>query len=169
MKRLFLATVMVALCSFSLAQVMPKDDPNLSDAEKAVMKPIEDLFNGMRAGDSSMVHSAFYTKVTMHTSFTGRDGKPALREGSLDRFLIAVGTPHDVVWDEPIWDYEVRIDGNLAQVWTKYAFYAGENFSHCGVDAFHLTRTDGGWKIFHLTDTRQKEGCDIPEEVKKNR
>ena len=136
---------------------------------KAVLKVVNRLFDGMRAGDSSMVSSTFYPGATMFTSFTNREGQPVLKKGDLQRFLKAVGTPHDEVWDEPIWDTEVRIDGNLAQVWTKYAFYAGDRFSHCGVDAFQLTNTKNGWKIFHLTDTRQKEGCEVPECVRGER
>lgn len=58
------------------------------------------------------------------------------------------------------------MDGDFAQVWAKYAFYLGRQFSHCGVDAFHLVRNaQDEWKIFHLADTRQKEGCVIPKEV----
>ncbi len=138
-----------------------------ADESIKVLAVINQLFDGMRAGDSAMVSAVFYPKATMFSSFTDQDGKPVLRKGDLQKFLEAIGTPHEEIWDEPIWDTEVRIDGNLAQVWTKYAFYAGEKFSHCGVDAFQLTRTEEGWKIFHLTDTRQREGCELPEELRK--
>ena len=55
------------------------------------------------------------------------------------------------------------VDGGIAQVWTDYAFYVGAEFSHCGVDAFHLAKDAfGSWKIMHLMDTRRKEGCIEP-------
>ena len=57
----------------------------------------------------------------------------------------------------------MEIDGNLAQVWTKYAFFLGEDFDHCGVDAFQLFNDGDGWKIFQLVDTRHREGCELPE------
>jgi hypothetical protein len=44
-------------------------------------------------------------------------------------------------------------------VWTRYAFYAGEQFSHCGVDAIQLGWTVDGWRIVALADTRRREGC----------
>jgi len=51
-------------------------------------------------------------------------------------------------------------------VWASYAFYLGKKFNHCGVDAFHLVKSeDGEWKIFHLADTGQKEGCNIPKKI----
>lgn len=129
--------------------------------------PIYRLFAGMSAGDSAMVHSAFAKQVTMATIGKDKTGQPFIRnESGIADFLKAVGTPHSDTWNEPIWDLKISIDGNFAQAWASYAFYIGKKFSHCGVDAFHLYKQpDGQWRIFHLADTRQKEGCTIPKEV----
>jgi hypothetical protein len=81
--------------------------------------------------------------------------------------LKTVGTPHPEVHNEVIWDEKILVDGNLAQVWMSYAFYLGKKFSHCGVNAFQLTKVDGSWKIFHLAYTRQREGCKIPTTINK--
>ena len=113
----------------------------------------------MRAGDSTMVRSAFADNPTMATTYTDKQGKRHLKASELQGFLDAVGTPHDEVWDEKIWSYDVNIDGNLATAWTDYTFYAGENMSHCGVNAFHLFHSEEGWKIFHLADTRTRQNC----------
>lgn len=137
--------------------------------ESAVISVVENLFEGMRQGDSAMVSTSFVKDAEMHTIFKDKDGNPVLRKGSLPRFLTAVGTPHEQIWDEPIWDIEVRIDGNLAQVWAEYAFYLGKQFSHCGVDAFQLFKDGDGWKIFKITDTRKKEGCEVPDHIKEAR
>ncbi|NJM25446.1 MAG: nuclear transport factor 2 family protein [Bacteroidia bacterium] len=115
--------------------------------QQAVMAPVNRLFQGMKLGDSSMVHSAFANTVTMATVFRNREGKLTVRrETSMDGFLKAVGTPHDKVWNEPVWNVKIEIDGDFAQVWCDYAFYLGNQFMHCGVDAFHLFRSDEGWK-----------------------
>lgn len=134
--------------------------------DNQVVEVINRLFKGMQLADSAMVHSAFYTDVTMATSFRNRDNTPMLRrESSIQAFLNAVGTPHADAWNEEIWDVEVRIDGELAQVWCNYAFYVGRNFSHCGSDAFHLYKGVNGWKIFHLADTRRTTSCKVPNEI----
>ncbi|WP_185152800.1 hypothetical protein, partial [Fulvivirga aurantia] len=127
------------------------------------------LFDGMRAGDSAMVKETFTEDAQMFTATYDKSGKPMLQKGSLQNFLVAIGTPRDKVLDEPIYNTEIKIDDRLAQVWTDYAFYLGKDFHHCGVDAFQLFKTDEGWKIFHITDTRRTEGCDVPEEVKAKR
>lgn len=124
---------------------------------------IEELFEGMREGDSSRVSGLFHPEVRMMTSYRAEDGSPMLKEGTLKGFLNAIGTPHPEVWNEEIWNTEIRIDQELAQVWTDYAFYVGEKFSHCGIDAFQLVRgSDGRWRIIHLIDTRRREPCERP-------
>lgn len=137
---------------------------DLNKDKQAVKKVINDLFDGMREADSSKVKSLFLKDVQMYTSFTNKEGEKVLKKGELAGFLKAIGSPHDEIWDEKIWDTSVMIDGGIAQVWTNYAFYVGTNFSHCGVDAFHLAKdASGSWKIMHLMDTRRKEGCDEPK------
>jgi len=132
----------------------------------AIMKPITTLFTGMNLGDSAMVHRAFAEGATMASIGKDKTGTVVLkREASISGFLKAVGSPHIETWNEPIWDARIEVDGDLAQVWTKYAFYRGKTFSHCGVDAFQLVKQNGVWKIFHLTDTRQKENCDVPTSI----
>lgn len=113
----------------------------------------------MRAGDSTAVRSVFYPGAKMQTAFINKEGQAVLRTGSVDRFVAAVGTPHKDQWDEKIWSYEIDIDGGLAAVWTPYTFYLGEKLSHCGVNAFHLFKSDEGWYITQITDSRRTEKC----------
>jgi hypothetical protein len=133
---------------------------------KEILVPVNNLFKGMNTGDSALVHSCFTANPTVVTVLKNKDGVPEMRSGSLQKFLDAVGSPHEQKWNEPIWDVKIQMDGNLAQVWAKYAFYLGKEFSHCGVDAFQLFKgADGKWRIFHLADTRQKEGCNVPPAI----
>lgn len=139
-----------------------------SSAEKElVMKPIKQLFEAMQKGDSAMLKKAFTKQVTMARIGKDKTGKPFIRyESSIDGFAKSVGTPHPESWNEVIWDEKIEIDGNLAQAWMSYAFYLGKKFNHCGVDAFQLVKEeDGNWRIFHLADTGQKEGCNIPQKI----
>lgn len=133
-----------------------------ADEEAAVMAVVEAMFDAMRAGDSTAFRAVLHPSATGASAFV-REGQPTLaRETSLEGFVQAVGAPHDQVWDERIWDAEVRIDGLLATVWTPYAFYLGDELSHCGLDAFQLFKGDDGWKVFHIADTRRREGCEVP-------
>jgi hypothetical protein len=125
----------------------------------AIKEVIMTMFNGMRKGDSAMVHSAFAKEVLMQTIANNREGKVEVHSGSLSDFLKAVGTPHNETWDERIEFGDIKIDGPMASVWTPYQFYRGEAFSHCGVNSFQLYKGEKGWKIIYLVDTRRKDNC----------
>jgi hypothetical protein len=57
-------------------------------------------------------------------------------------------------------DAEVRVSGPIAMVWLPYDFYRDGQWSHCGVDAFTLLRTDGGWRIATLVwSVEQPPAC----------
>jgi len=142
------------LTSFGFAQ----QEETLSK-QQAVVKTIQTLFDGMRAGDSTMLRSVLHSAAHLQSSFTNKEGKPVLKEGSIDNWVASVGTPHEEVYDEKIWSYKIRIADNLAAAWTDYTFYVGEKLSHCGVNAFHLVNTEQGWKISHITDTRRRSNC----------
>lgn len=137
-----------------------------STDEQQVQQVIENLFIGMKKSDSALVRSVFYETVTMATAFKNREQKAVLRrESSIEDFVKSVGTPRADALNEEIWNLEIKVDGDLAQAWCDYAFYVGKKFSHCGVDAFQLFRTEKGWKIFHLADTRRPADCNIPDAV----
>jgi hypothetical protein len=137
----------------------------MSEEEKDVYNVIVRMFDGMRAGDSSMVHGVFSDDLRMYSNFVDKDGNLRTQEGSMQRFLEAVGTPHDEVWDEQIWNTEVWLELGVASVWTEYAFYRGDQFSHCGIDAFQLIKDEkGDWKILQIIDTRRTNDCDHKKE-----
>ena len=127
--------------------------------EAEIKKTIMLMFDGMRAGDSAMVHAAFAKQVTMQRVAKNREGKVVVSTSDLGGFLKAVGTPHDKVWNEQITFESIQIDGEMASVWTPFKFYLGDTFSHCGVNVFKLYKSEDGWKIFHLVDTNRRTDC----------
>lgn len=146
------------LSSLSILILSPATARARTDDRAAVLATVHRLFDAMRAGDSAAVRTVFHPAALLATAVV-RQGAPVLQVDTLEAFIRAVGTPHDEVWDERIRDEEVRIDGPLASVWTEYSFFAGDRFSHCGVDAFQLARGAEGWRIIVLSDTRRREGC----------
>ncbi|HKP31028.1 MAG TPA: nuclear transport factor 2 family protein [Gemmatimonadales bacterium] len=130
-------------------------------AEKdAVLKVVNQLFDGMRKHDSAMVRGAFATEGRL-LSISEKDG--SLRIITPEQFATAVGRAAGTQpWNEPIYDPEVRIDARVATVWAWYDFLAGDKWSHCGIDAFQLAKLAEGWKITQLVDTRYQTGCKTP-------
>lgn len=127
--------------------------------EDQVKLVIDALFDGMRIGDSSQVHSTFHPKARLMTCYFDKNGNSILAEDDLKEFITAVGTPHEDIWNEKITSITICVDANLAQVWTEYTFYLNDEKLHCGVNAFQLFKENSIWKIIQLTDTRRREGC----------
>jgi hypothetical protein len=147
---------LLLICLLGLAAASPLSAQTA--AEREVRAVVDRLFDGMRGGDSAMVRSVMHPDARLMTT-TVRDGEPLLRSDSIDAFVRAVGTPHEQVWDERISDVEIRVDDPLATAWMGYRFHAGEQFSHCGVNAFQFFRTAAGWRIVQIMDTRSQD-CD---------
>lgn len=127
--------------------------------ENDVKEVITRLFDGMRSSDAEKLKSAFAPGATLQTISKDKEGLVMVRSEQVDSFIVQVTKPHDQVYDERITFDIIKIDDNLATVWTPYRFFVGEKFSHCGVNSFQLVKLQGEWKIQYLIDTRRKENC----------
>lgn len=148
--------VMLLLMLAVVTTAPPLSAQDTATAE--VRAVIDRLFDGMRAGDSTAVRAAFHPEARLQSAIL-REGQPVVASTPIDDFVRAVGTPHDAVWDERLSDVEVSVDDPLAQAWMRYEFYLGDRFSHCGVNAMQFVRTNAGWQILQITDTR-RPSCD---------
>jgi ketosteroid isomerase-like protein len=142
------ATLLVAVV---LAYQPPAETPQGADQAEveAVVQVVHDLFDGMREKDADKIRGVFTDGARL--AGLGRDGTVGYTDAA--DFAMSI-TRFEGTADERVWDWEVQIDGNLAQVWTKYDILIRGEFSHCGIDAFQMFKMEDGWKIFHLADTR---------------
>ena len=129
------------------------------DAERsAVLATVQKVFDAMRTRDTALLLQAFDTSARL--AGVPARGTPMVRLTAPSAFGAAIAkAPAGDVWNERIWDPEVRIDGDVAQVWAYYTFHRNKTFSHCGVDAFMLLKVGSEWKITQLADSRRTTGC----------
>lgn len=147
--------LLVSLAGCATARTSPAPTPG-PDAD-AVIAVANRLFDAMRTRDTVTI-KAMFTPQARIVVVGRQNGVPAMRERAVGEFLGSiVAAPEPLV--ERMWAPEVRINGDLASLWAPYDFHRGEQFSHCGVDAFHLVRTEGGWRIASLSYTAQQQGC----------
>jgi|AntAceMinimDraft_5_1070358.scaffolds.fasta_scaffold153136_2 hypothetical protein len=69
---------------------------------------IDQLFNGMRSGDSSLVRKSFTANATLQSIVLRSNGATDAQKSSLQGFFKAVGTPHKEVWDERVYDLVIK-------------------------------------------------------------
>jgi Putative lumazine-binding len=130
-----------------------------SEDEKAVKAVVVQLFEGMQKHDSTMIRACFHPSARMQS--VGADRKTGVvgltTEASIDGFVKSIGSiPISVKIEERVLSYEIRVDAQMATAWTPYELYVNEKRQHCGVDAFQFFKTDKGWKIITIADTRRK-------------
>ena len=130
-----------------------------TEEEKAVKTLIVQLFDGMQKHDSTMIRACFHPAARMQS--VGADRKTGeiklTTESTVDSFVKSIGSmPMTVKIEERVLSYEIRIDAQMATAWTPYELYVNEKSQHCGVDAFQFYKTEKGWKILSIVDTRRK-------------
>jgi hypothetical protein len=123
----------------------------------AVAAAVDRLFDAMRTRDTTAIRALVHPELRLFVPGE-QNGRPTVRVTTADDFVRGMGTASQV-YDERAFDPEIRIDGNLATVWTYYEFRIDGAFSHCGIDAFHFARTAAGWQIIGLAYTTRQDGC----------
>lgn len=164
MKTIAIASAVALAAGSASAQTPPAQAaaPAAAQAEEraAVLAVVQRLFDAMRARDTVAMKSVFDSTATLVAVRQRRQGSPVVSVTPWREFMMANARDTRGVWDERIYDPEVRIDATLATVWVSYDFFLSGTFSHCGTDAFTLLKTPGaGWKIMMVADTFQREGC----------
>lgn len=127
--------------------------------EDSVKASVNALFEAMKTGDANALKNCFTDSAILQTIGTNKSGNNFIRNEQVATFAESVSKLPKGAADERISFETIRIDGPLAIVWTPYKFYFNGQFSHCGVNSFHLVRLNGSWKIHFLIDTRRKEPC----------
>jgi len=149
--RIILGTLLISMCatSVSLAQ---------TDDKIAVERVIIQLFDGMRAADTTMMAQVFTPNALLAS--IGRSNDPnVIVHTPATSFVQSIGRPRNDVYDERTAEMDIKVDGNMASAWVPYSFYIGDTFSHCGVNSIQLAKFEGSWKITYVIDTRRKENC----------
>lgn len=142
-----------------LATVVNTLHAQQNNEEEAIKKAINQLFDGMRKADSTLIKAVFNENAILQTIAKNKEGKTLLRTEKLNDFVASIAQERNVVLDERIVFTKILIDDKLASVWTDYQFFISDKFSHCGVNSFQLVKIADTWKIVYLIDTRRKENC----------
>jgi hypothetical protein len=132
---------------------LDREIPGVDSAEqKAVMAPIQQMFDGMEKRDAAAIKKPVLAGGVMVLM---RDGKPSRM--TFEEFADLVAKPGSTHIQERIYDPLVRIDHDLAVVWAPFEFLVDGKVDHCGTDLFNVVHTDGTWVIASVADTGRKD------------
>jgi len=132
-----------------------------NNSKDLVRASIDIFFEGFHKGDTIMMKSVMMDNFLTQTAYKNKEGKDILVNEDSSKLINAIANrPSDQKWDERLLDYNIQVDGNMANAWTPYEFWYNGEFSHCGVNSFQLFNDNGTWKIIYLIDTRRKKDCE---------
>ena len=139
----------------AMAEHERRPDPALD--ERAVLDLVRDFFDAMAAGDGTAWERTVLEDVVLVGTTRTMDGVALNRIGR-DEFLSLLDGATGLL--ERMWEPVVRVHGAIAMVWTPYDFHREGEFSHCGIDAFSLVKTNEGWRIASIVWTVEPVGCE---------
>ena len=130
------------------------------DEATQVKNTVNTFFEGFHKGDTMIMKSVMADKIVLQTAYRNKEGKDILVNDDIQKLINAIANrPSDQKWDERLLDYNIQVDGNMANAWTPYEFWLNDTFSHCGVNSFQLFKDGENWKIIYLIDTRRRSSC----------
>lgn len=111
----------------------------------AVLKTMQAFFDTMTARDVEGARQVLQPQGRFH-AMSLKDGKPDVRAFANEEYFAQLQASKQKM-QERIWSPEIRVNGLIATIVAPYDFWIDGKYSHCGVDAFDLIKTEEGWKI----------------------
>lgn len=158
MKQQTFLALSLFLLAFSTQAFAQKNKPENPD--KDIKSTIKRFFDGMEKGDTALLKSACMPAMILQTYMADKEGVMQLYTEDFGEFVTMIGAPHTDHYEERIRFEAIHSEKSLAIAWTPYSFFINGKRSHCGTDSFQLVKTNEGWKIQYILDTRRKQGCD---------
>lgn len=119
--------------------------------QSAVLAPVRAMFDGMAKYDQDAMRAVVQPEGSVALLRKGKVVRMTLGE-----FIDRIKPGKDRI-EERIHDPLVRIDGDLAMVWTPYEFLINGQVKHCGTDLVHLVKMEGRWLIAGIADNSRDE------------
>lgn len=159
MKKIFIV-VLLSVSIFSIVFAQKATD------EKAAMHIVNTMFAEMANHNPPAIAGLFTAEATLTAIIKNKEGKSTVRVFTGEAFSKNFAENRGPI-REDMYAPEVKIFGDLVMVWGRYIFFSNGKISHCGVNSFHLVRTDAGWKIASISSTMEPQGCTDQEKSRK--
>jgi Uncharacterized protein conserved in bacteria with a cystatin-like fold len=147
----------LAVMIFSLSVSIPAFAQKAND-EKEVLAVINKLWEAMTAHKPADIVALHTPEAQLVAIMKNKEGKSITQTIKTEDFSKNFSEKRAEILED-MYAPKVEVHGDFAQVWGRYVFFVNNKISHCGVNAFHLVRTDAGWKIAGASSTMEPQGC----------
>ncbi len=159
MKKLTLIISIIAI--FTISAFAQK-----ADDAKDSLAVVNKLFAEMEAHNPPGILAVFTKEAQLAAVIKTKDGKSITRTFPVEAFSKNFAEKKGEI-KEDMYDPQVKTFGDLALIWGRYVFFIDGKISHCGVNAFHVVKTETGWIIANASTTIDPNGCTDAEKLRK--
>lgn len=159
MQKLLTAIIFTLLISASALAQKP-DDAN------DVLAVVNKMFAEMANHNPAAIAALYAPDANLAAVIKTKDGKSVVRSFTGEKFSQNFAVKKGEL-EEIMYAPETKLFGDLALVWGRYVFFTDSKISHCGVNAFHMVRTETGWRIANASTTIEPQGCSEKEKAMK--
>lgn len=132
--------------------------------EKAAVDVANKMFAEMANHDPAAIAALYLPGSQLAAVIKNKEGKSVTKFFTGEAFSKNFAEKKSEI-KEDMYEVEAKIYGDLALVFGRYVFFVDNKISHCGVNAFHMVRTDSGWKIANAASTIEPQGCTDKEKA----
>lgn len=154
MRSLILFILLIIVINIQKANAQSTTVHN-QDSVEAVKQVVQNMFTAMKNSDTVLLKTCFSSNVIFQT-VVNKAGEVTVKNESLQDFINSIGKQPVGSLDEQIQFDSIKVNRELASVWTPYQFFYKQKYSHSGVNSFQLVKLTGGWKIQYIIDTRYR-------------
>ena len=134
--------------------LIPLMQAEAQSEEEAVLHVVQQFFDVLAEKDTALARTILLPECHSHSIRVKPEGSEVRSHHLLD-FMKDLPDQKNR-FKEIMHNPKVMIHKQLAVVWTSYNFHVNGEYSHKGVDAFNLLKTDSGWKIASIVYTVEK-------------
>ncbi|WP_266170058.1 hypothetical protein [Dyella subtropica] len=149
----FAALAFIAMLALApLASARASTPEERAVEEQAVLAPFQSVLDAIAKRDHNLMRDNLLP-----------GGMATLKRGDkitqlhFDTFIDHIPVTGSQQLLERIHDPLVRIDDDIAVIWTPYEFLIDGKVDHCGTDIAHLVKREGRWLIAGIADTQRMD------------
>ncbi|MFL0355705.1 hypothetical protein ACI5KX_04435 [Erythrobacter sp. GH1-10] len=125
-----------------------------TDEQIDVINAVDDFFNALRSDDKAALATEMMPEATIFIHNRLDPSKPRIDVVPVADHLARWAKSSAEVNELMSYD-TILVDGDMAQVWGPYAFWAEGELSHCGVNSLSLAKGERGWKVANTSFTME--------------
>jgi hypothetical protein len=133
---------------------------------KDALGVVNKLFEMMAAHKPAEIVALHTPEAQLVAIIKNKEGKTVIRTIKAEDFSKNFAEKKAELLED-MYAPKVELFGDFAQITGRYVFFVNSKVLHCGVNAFHLVRTDAGWRIAGASSTMEPQGCTDQEKAMK--